>query len=130
MSLLGRRFFLRGLAAAPAAAKVVADQMTAAGISGIGVSGQMGGGIVGPPSSNQGPTKFTDLMSWFKVAEPMFREQAKYVQALDPDIVLMRLPLPTKVRMQQGRNYERIVAGQRKEFTKRIGKFGFFEWWD
>lgn len=129
MKMLARRSMLRGLAAAPAAAVMVAEQMKVAGIGGA-LGGNMGSnGYPGDAPAASGPMRFTNFASWFKKFEPRLREEAKHVHSLDPDLAMMHLPLPTLVRMQRARNYERIVADRQRTIEEKLSLKGLIEWW-
>lgn len=129
---LGRRGFLQSLAAAPLGAHAAMQQAKVALLSG-GAAGLLSGagGDVPMPSgvASGGPLRFTNFASWFEKFGGRLREQAKHVGGLDPDLIEMRLPLVTKVRMQRERNFEALKNDQRRRFDEILSVKGFFEWW-
>jgi hypothetical protein len=83
-----------------------------------------------PTSATQEPRKFADFGSWFKqIGEKQARRGAHHVSGFDADIIEMRLPLATKVRMQRERNYQREIKEHREWFADTISLKGFVEWW-
>lgn len=112
-----RRKFLRGIAAAPVAAKGAAESL-AAKAAGLGVIGKdaVHTNMSCEPEvsgSNEAQKQLRDwilqngLPEWRK--KELFRS-SKYVTALDPDIASMRsFSLAGKVAMQANRNFEKSV---------------------
>lgn len=137
MKLFGRRQILKGIAAAPLAAPAAAEamklQLMVPGASVLGGLSQGKGNYVDVAShgtEHTGPIKFWDFASWLKrYGERQILGEARAVHGLDPDIIEMRLPLATKVRMQRGRNYERLLAHKKDWFDLAIQERGFMEWW-
>lgn len=125
MGDVARRGFLRGLAAAPLGAHVAAEQAKAAMLG--AASGSVG--MAGAPVAAAAPMKLTSFASWLKLAEGPLRRDAKRFQGFDADILEMRLPLVTKMRMQSERNYQRMLAEKREWFDSRLSLKGFVEWW-
>jgi hypothetical protein len=134
---IGRRGLLKLFGMAPAlpfAAK--AAEMEAAGIGPLGqaLGGHIGSYAGGSPQAainGDGPMKFTTFADFFRAAGARRRlmQQAQDSRALDPDLVAMRLPLTTKLRMQSERNYRRLVRIEEEEFDRRMSLHGFVEWW-
>ena len=125
-----RRAFLRGAAAAPVAAPLAAQQAV---MQLSGVSAGLGSrGLNEAPMSSRalGPAKFFDFAKWWgKVGERQARDSARRVSALDADIACMALPLPTKIRMQQKRQFERELESRKEWFAQQIDRFSFVEWY-
>ncbi len=136
--MINRRSFLRRSAAATAAAPIGAQMvgqestLKAAGIDAIGI------GVRTPqaPEIANGRAaqtlkifrSFTDWMREHGDAE--IKEHAKEVRVMDPDIISMRsLPLCTKIRMQQKRNYERILEHRRGWFDSVLRSEGDVRVW-
>ena len=85
---------------------------------------------IGPPSEGTGPAKFTSFTDWLtRFGREQLREQAREIGGFDADLIEMRLPLATKVRMQRDRNYARLLAWKKHWFAKQIGLQGFVEQW-
>lgn len=127
---IARRGLLRVLGAAPVAAKMMADE-AAARLAGLA------GGTVAPallPSpggiGNTKPRSYLNFGQWFEeIGHDQLREEASYVQSLDPDLAAMQLPLCTKVRMQRARQYSRYLEGRKRWFNRSILFKGVVEWW-
>lgn len=133
--MIGRRQILKAIGISPAAAAVVlpALEASAAGI-GVGAAStfgnSIGAGALGQPPSGPSPIKILNWASWLKrVGDEQFREQAREVRNLDADIAAMHLPLNTKVKWQQERNYLRIVANSKSWFDRQLERQGFVEHW-
>lgn len=128
MNGIGRRGFLQALGIAPAAARVMAEeaklQMLGGGVGGVGLANRP---QAVPPSAM--PERLTTFADYIGRAERGLREQAREIRGFDPDIVEMRLPLTTKVRMQRERNYRRIVESQKGWFARQVERLGFVQWW-
>ena len=125
-NVIGRRSFLKGAAAAPAVASAVA-QHTAAQAQNLALGGGQGG--VAQPFANR-PTNFVSFIKWFQdVGEAAIRAEARVFQTVDADIIEMRLPLATKVRMQRARNYKRLLAERRTWFDRTLNREGKVEYW-
>jgi hypothetical protein len=96
----------------------------AAGLAGqvrLNESAEVGGG---------GPKIFRQFADWFGAfGEKRARRDARDVVGFDPDILELNLPMPTKVRMQRERNFQRIVARQKESFLEHMEREGKFEWW-
>jgi hypothetical protein len=133
-----RRAILKAIGLSPAAAVAVipALEASAAGIGiGVGAVTGLAGNSVGygqpyPTTGGPKPTKIFNFATWLKrVGDSELREQAREVRTIEPDIAAMRLPLTTKIRWQQERNYRRIVEGKRSWFEKQFDRDGYVEFW-
>lgn len=137
---LGRRGFLRFLGAAPVAGPLAAKAATDAAIadlSGIKVSLGMGG-TAGPGQPGTGK-EYAAVSAYVKTAglpafaEADFRERARDVHSLDPDIANKRSwSMAVKIATQRQRNYERFVrnvheAGWRVPARELLSKT--VGWW-
>lgn len=128
---IGRRGILKLIGATPAAVAVApAVAMQSAGYQVAGLAAASGYNVdVGPSSNPVEPRVFSSLLSYFKAKESDWREQSRIVTSVDPDIAMMRLPLPTKVRMQAERNFERIRARQSNWFNDVMAREGRVRVW-
>lgn len=121
---LGRRGLLKLMSVAPVAAAAT----QAAGYAVVGMDGAVNPPL-GYPSATNGPRVFTSFLSFLKDNEESWRRQAKDVRIIEADIAMMRLPLTTKVRMQQERNFERIKESSRSWFEARLLRDGEVREW-
>lgn len=117
MRPISRRAVLRGAAVVPVAGPLMAQDlnMRLAGLELISTPDRAREvGDVG--------WEFTDFAKWFtKIGAEEARREAKNVTYLDPDIVEMRSPaLWAKMKMQEKRNYRRILAEQKQWFDWQI----------
>lgn len=129
MKGFGRRAILRALAASPISAHAVAEQIKSQA-TGIAFTGVGVGRSEGIPASISEPMQFSDFASWFaRCGDKAVRREANYVSALDPDLVEMRLPLATKVRMQRQRNYRRVLDERKEWFNETLSVSGIVSWW-
>lgn len=129
---LARRGMLQALAAFPLGARVAAEQVKTSLLTNAGAAGLIGGTAVPHPTSTGAlqPMKFVSFPDWLKqIGERQIREQARHIVGFDADLIAMRLPLATKVRIQTERNYERQLASRREWFERRVSIAGFFEEW-
>lgn len=144
--MLARRkvlaFLGLGAAAAPLAAKAAADTLTAemSGIARLGFgAGSSAGAYGGQPSATGGGSWAEKAASFFARnaipdwAEDIFRERARYVNALDPDIANKRSwSFAVKVATQRQRNYETarrtLTEGARRSWLNQqfYERFGFW----
>ena len=126
MRRMSRRAVLRGAAAVPVSAHLVAADMKLrmAGLK-AGFTGSS------PEVAGSAYHLFHDFAKWFtKVGEREIREQAKHVTMLDPDIVEMQSPsLSYKIKMQEKRNYARILAEREDWFAKQLSLSGVVKVW-
>ena len=131
MKDLSRRFFVRALGALPGAAVAVELQAKAAahGVALLPPDG-LNPGIAAPAGTNT-PAKFFEFAEWWKAFGKESAEQrARHVSHFDADILAMQsISLPTKIRMQRARNFERIMAEQKQDFFRRVARDGHFQWW-
>jgi hypothetical protein len=128
MKALARRGFLRLVAAAPAAAGALGLQtkLAAHGMTNL-AAGSMAGVAIQSPTA---PMKFTSFGDWWtKFGEVAVKKETKHVAGLDADLLDMRLPLTTKVRIQRTRNYERAVEDRRQWFADRLSLNSVVDWW-
>ncbi len=131
--IVGRRNVLKGIGLAPVAAKAAADELATVGMEGFAHHGSY------PPPVLEAQVgavpararRFLSFDEWFAAkGEAELRDQAKNVTQMDPEIAAMRLPLATKVRMNEERFFRRLVA-QRRSWVSRVLKTkGFLEEWD
>ncbi len=133
---IARRLFLRGIAAAPVLAKATSELVPMANMGlgleckGISPLSGMGASAAGINAyRDAGGNKITSYAQWlFEGGEAEIRKRAGPVQTLDADLMGMRLPLPTLVRMQRDRNLVRIREELRQTIELRL-KAGPFTWW-
>lgn len=128
--MIARRRFLRllglGTASAPLAAKSVeAEMMSLTSLRGHGVS-PLAPGVVGfgaPSSMDEDGVnpqlRMADYLElWGKLprhVERQVRENANYVQALDPDLAAKRSwSLSVKIADQRQRNYNGLIGNYKK----------------
>lgn len=128
---VGRRGFLRLLAAAPVAAPVVAReaaQKAGIGTVGLGVDQYSSSGSCGPsPSNDEGEW----LTGWCRRVlskeweEEKRREGKSWLPTrLDPDLAASRsLSLSAALRIQQDRNIERRIRREREDAQSRYLSF-------
>lgn len=118
MRPISRRAVLRGAAAVPVAGPLVAQDLKMR-MAGLGLTPPPG-----PPREVGGGRwlEFTDFAKWFtKFGDEEIRKAAKNVTHLDPDLIEARSPtLQAKVKMQEKRNYARILAEHKRWFDKEI----------
>lgn len=128
---MNRRRFLRGLAAAPAVGQVALKEVAAkvAGSTIAPLSNVEGYANSAPSVSDAAPLKLTSFLKYALKRESDWRNQAKHVTALDPDLLSMHLPLTTLFRWQRERNYERIKAEEELNFKNIVKQHGHFTWW-
>lgn len=144
LSLLGV-----GVAGAPIAAKAALDEsilkqvgVTTQSFTGgaSSMNGPMSASIGGPTSGLTYAQTVSRASTWIKMMgmpkdlEKEFRERARYVHALDPDIAAKRSwSMSVKLMSQRERNYERQVEalhatasyyGVREKMEKLLG----FQW--
>lgn len=123
-----RRGILKLLAASPAGAHILGQQLTAtAGGGALAVASNLGypGNL---PSTTQ-PERFYDFASWFiKHGRRQLWQEAKPTY-LDPDIMSMHLPINTKHRMQRLRNYDQLIEQRKLSFGNAFKTQGWIEWW-
>jgi hypothetical protein len=106
----GRRNFLRGVVAAPFAAKQVAEQ-AASRLSGISIGHLAGSNQIGinqPPAlaqpSNLQWLKVIDDKTLRRELESIYYERERQVSAIDPDIACLRsVSLSAKIAYQRER---------------------------
>ncbi len=132
MAAQSRRAFLRAAAVAPVAAPAAVHgiaQQAQLGMAGVSVLGHDGGGCDVAVGSSEAMTftKFADFLA--AGGEREIREQSRHVSTLDPDIVVMNLPITTKIQWQRKRNFERALEGRREGFLRAVKSNGFFKWW-
>lgn len=132
MGISRRMFFGRSAAATAAAALVSPAAIASQGVPLAGLTA-LGGGALSQPCGAPIPSSPTPFYSfakwWMECGEENARRQARNVQALDPDIIGFALPLQTKMRLQQERNYRRIREDRERDFAKEFARHGKFEWW-
>ena len=130
MRRITRRAVLRGAAAVPIVGPMVEQHinMQLAGLT-TGLGG--GGDAEGACDSPELQRVFREFATWFtEVGDKMIREQARNVHMLDPDIVEMQSPaLWAKIRMQEKRNYARILADKKNWFERTILRQGLVKHW-
>ncbi len=129
---IGRRAVLKAISLSPAAAAAVIPALEASA-AGIAVGTMSVGGLgnaTGCAPTAASSTRLFNFASWLKhVGDHEYRDRAKDVRAIDPDLAAMRLPLTTKVRWQQERNYQRIIESQESWFERQVKRNGFVEHW-
>lgn len=132
MADLNRRSILKMFGVAPAmpfAAKAAEMEQAGIGILGQQVGGVIAGSAPTPTISGSG-LSFFDFATWFReVGKDRCRQQARETRTLDPDIMAMHLPLTTKLRWQEERSYQRIIAQQKGWFMQRLKECGEVTWW-
>lgn len=124
MTTISRRAILKGIAATPLGAHAAAEQakMSAAGLA-------MGITPAGTVAGREGQS-FLNFASWLKAGgDDAIQREADQVWRLDPDLVEMRLPMQTKVRMQRKRNYAHVLAYRQGWFARELTKFKIVKCW-
>ena len=124
MNMLSRRLALRSIAMAVPAAIVVAETTDLAKLTNeTSHSGDSACAL------NAG-TKFSSFADWLsKYGHASMKLEARATPCFDADIIDMRLPLVTKVRLQRTRNYSRLLERRKSAIAKEIGLNGFYECW-
>ncbi len=131
---LARRGFLKALGIAPAAGAAFVHAVKAQGVTGgldrfagFGNS-KLSGEIVAATAIK--PIKYTSVAEWWeKFGEAEMGRQSRHVSCFDPDLIEMRIPLATKVRIQRQRDYDRSKAERWADMERRLSLHGFIEWW-
>lgn len=122
MNMLSRRLALRTIGMAVPAAIAVAETADLTKLT----NGQPYEGECAPSSG----TKFASFADWFsKHGRARLKLEAWGTPCFDADIIDMRLPLVTKVRLQRARNYSRLLERRKSLIAKEIGVHGFYECW-
>lgn len=132
---LGRRGILKGLALSPLGAAAAAEQAKIGLMTGGTPVVASGRGLMGVSENTsaaaQAPLRFLNFASWFKdVGHKQIAKSAQRIDGIDPDILEMRLPMPTKVRMQRRRNFDRIVEDRKDWFSRIVSRDGAVSWWE
>ena len=129
---VGRRGFLRLIAAAPVAAPVIArEAATKAGIGVIGsaqaVAGTYGEPICGPSNQGWAMSYAKRVFSSKWLSEERDRFRFRQVGVLDPDLASSRsLSLSAAVVMQRERDFARYVERERGDAGRQfLSAFGF-----
>lgn len=129
---VGRRLFLRGMAMAPAVAKMMAPAVTNAALhsgAGVGPNLPYSGAEVAPSIAGDSSVEITSFAEWLKLGgEEALRREAQQVRGFDADLLSMRLPMATLVRMQRARNEKTIYEQHKKAIERRLMS-GAFKWW-
>ena len=128
---VGRRGFLRLLAAAPVAAPVVAReaaQKAGVGVVGLGIDQYASPGSCGSSPSNDEGVWLTDwcrrVLSKEWEAEKRREGKTWLPSRLDPDLASSRsLNLSAALRIQQDRDIERRIRREREEAQSRYLSF-------
>lgn len=129
MTDLTRRQILGGAAGGLIAA-TAADLHRTMEMGKIAQLPQSSGGCEAATPGRATITKFTDFSKYLKeYGDRALRGEARNIQGMDADLIEMRLPLATKVRMQIERNYRRLIADKKSWFAEAVAKKGFVEWW-
>lgn len=130
MNAPSRRSFFGLAAATPAAIKMaVGDiQMRLAGMTQLGASAP--GGL--PPQPAIGDfQKIGSFSEWFAKQGAEWRDDAKNIRALDPDILSYKaMSLSAKIHIQRERNYQALLAERRGWFDRQFKKLGFMKWYN
>lgn len=146
--MIGRRSFLKAFGVTPLAAKAAAEKTMAdltmrSWMNPALAQGRLYGRGDTPASASGeaginlpiARAKYLQLMGTLPDhIDQMYREQAKHVIALDPDLASKRSwSFCVKVQEQRQRNYERTIAGIRTEGTWELAKKTFrsvsgFDW--
>ncbi len=85
---------------------------------------------VDSPSTRDGNRSFTSFAKYMlDIGNESIRDEAKHIYGFDPEIIDMHLPMQSKVRMQQNRNYDRLLKSRKNWFEKAIAKDGKASWW-
>lgn len=144
-----RRSFLALIGAAPVAGKAAIDAEIAKGV-GMDLSG-LGNAAMGLPGGSYGvlagslddvpyekrligAADYIKLFGLPQSVEANFRDQAKYVTCLDPDIASKRSwSMAVKIMTQRERNYHRAVervkvAGWQERGRQNLKKLLGFDW--
>lgn len=121
---------MRGAAMAIPSAPLLADQYQRGLLTGRNGIADAGECVETAPQGNE-PARFTSFRSWFsQIGREKIKRLAKNIIGFDADLIEMRLPLTTKVRIQRRRNYERLLAEKKNWFAEHLGRRGFVQWWD
>jgi hypothetical protein len=126
---VGRRGFLRLLAAAPVAAPVVAREAAQkAGVTSLGLGAELASQGISGPSPYGGEKEW--VSSWCRevLSKGWADERRKAILSssvgrLDPDLASSRsLSLSAAMRMQRERDAERSIANERESARRRYLK--------
>lgn len=132
--MLGRRSFLRGAAAAPFAAKPIAEQAVKQ-LSGISMGTQLGGFSVPNSFNLEVPPMAPSEGQWLRVLgdrvlrkelESIYYERERDIGRIDHDIACLRsFSVSAKIAYQRERNVKRTVEGlgDRDGWWGRFNKF-------
>jgi hypothetical protein len=127
---LGRRGLFKRLGVG--ALLAASGQDAIAKMAQVGVSGNVGSGVVGlntlgaiqkARSAHRVFTTAADFSTWWREYGKLNRLSGR-VHEIDPDIAGFRLPFGTKLRMQQERNYFRAKAEAKAGFLYRLMRDG------
>ncbi len=114
-----RRSILKAIGMVPAAAHVAAERVKIGLMRDVGTFSIGGHGSLAPVEQGEGT--FFSFKEWFDAfGHDRAWGRSREVSGLDADLIEMRLPLATKVRMQQARQYDRIVENERRRVEKRL----------
>lgn len=126
---LSRRSILKALGLAPAAAGMMAQGLQAQASTAM-LSNVVRAGCGSAPQPGSGNKEFFNFMDWWRsYGEKDARRSARQFAGFDAEIMCLKLPLATKVRMQTERNYRRIKAERQADFLETVMAKGKFTWW-
>jgi len=129
--MMDRRKFLRVAGLSAVAAPVAAPAMVAGvgGGSALGLACASDLAIPTPAHTSSRMVKLTNFSDWLKHGAEHLKRRARSVNGFDADILDRRLPMATKVRLQQERNFQRLLADEEQDFMSRLQRYGFVERW-
>lgn len=126
---LTRRAALAAIGLAPVGVKAAAQAVVANNLEGraLGIAMGVTSNAPEPPCYEGGAERVTKWLDWFnadKSQSMMANAKSDAAHRLDPDIHMMMIPLPAKIRMQAKRNYERTLKNERSWFDGVIRQYG------
>jgi hypothetical protein len=130
MKSLGRRGFLKAMAAAPVAGRAIAETMLGEAGRYVTLPGlkKIGGIIPGSPDGTRVQT-FRNFASWWQAFGKDRLEETAQHMGWDADILALRLPLATLTRMQRERNRIKAKEALYRQFMYTFVRRGSVEEW-
>jgi hypothetical protein len=131
MKSLGRRGFLKAMAAAPVAGRAIAEDLIHQGARNLVYGTVAGSGLGGGPpmAETARARRFLDFGAWYGKHGKYRQEEIAEGLGWDADILGLRLPLPTLQRMQRARNTVKAKELLRERFRRSMSLRGFVEEW-
>ena len=125
---MNRRGVLGSLLALPFGARAAAEAVKVQAMGAMSIGGMRAVPMATLSSGNCGITISSVAEFMRLIGTERAAREAMCFTGYDPDILEMRLPSVTKVRMQRARNYVRALDEQRADAGRRLLN-GSFQWW-